>query len=346
MSQVATILEAVASTFEVSKESILKKYTSINIPKKVQEAKMALIYVLREKASLTFRQIAKETNYVSGGSVNTIYQKAADLYEQNHAITEKINIILSKIENFAPVQENEALPEELTADTLEELTADTPEETPEVVSLEESPLSQPVIERDISNVLRTDPKPIEQAANQDDFLYHLDDYQRFEQEQDQVTPDTIQELSFETPPNDNPNKVTVKMDDETANFSTDSILNIVEFGSVELACYYSAIPEREVREMEKEGEIPPKSTQIAKEVNDNARAKLEETAAKKIKLLHEPLKKVLKTRNVSVSPESALFFAFLMFAFSMFMTTKSIKKDNEHFLDKLRNMQTELNQKP
>jgi chromosomal replication initiation ATPase DnaA len=91
MSQVATILEAVASTFGVSKESILQKYTSINIPKKVQEAKMALIYVLREKASLTFRQIAKETNYVSGGSVNTIYQKAVDLYEQNHAITEKIN---------------------------------------------------------------------------------------------------------------------------------------------------------------------------------------------------------------------------------------------------------------
>jgi len=340
MSQVATILEAVASTFGISQESILQKYTSSNIPKKVQDAKMALIYVLRKKASLTFRQIAKETNYVSGGSVNTIYQKAVDLYEQNHAIAEKINTILSKIQNIEPVQENEA------PEAPEELTADTPEETPEVVSVEESPLSQPVIERDISNVLRTAPKSVEQAANQDDVLYHLDDYERFEQEQDQTTPDTIPELSFETPPNDNPNKVTVKMDDETANFSADSILNIVEFGSVELACYYSAIPEREVREMEKEGEIPPKSTQIIKEVNDNARAKLEETAAKKIKLLHEPLKKVLKTRNISVSPESALFFAFLMFAFSMFMTTKSIKKDHEHFLDKLRNMQTELNQKP
>jgi hypothetical protein len=34
--------------------------------------------------------------------------------------------------------------------------------------------------------------------------------------------------------------------------------------------------------------------------------------------------------------------ALLMFAFSMFMTARSIRKDNEYFLEKLRKMNTEL----
>jgi hypothetical protein len=293
-------------------------------------ARGAYIYILREKEKMSFGKIANAIKSDSRGNVHTEYKKAVGLYESNiYNMRDKINEILAKMENTNPTPAEEPEQEQNTFET------ESQEATPEPPSVEQSPLSEPVIERNIDTILRPNP-------SETDFLDDLDDYQAFEASQDEEIPDTIPELGFKTQPNTKPDEVTIQMDDETADFSADSILNMVEFGSVELACFYSQIPEREVREMEREGEVPPKSTEIAKEANDNARQKLEETASKKIKLLQEPLKKVLKKRNVSVSPESALAMAFVMFAFSMFMTAKSIRKDNEYFLEKLRKMNTEI----
>jgi hypothetical protein len=313
--------------------------TDFYAPKKntnALNARGAYIYILREKEKMSFGNIAKAIRAESRGNIHTEYKKAVGLYESNtYNIRDKINEILAKMENTNPTPAEEpeiANQQEQNTFEIESQEATTPEPP----SVEQSPLSEPVIERNIDTILR--PK----TKSETDFLDDLDDYQAFEASQDEEIPDTIPELGFKTQPNTKPDEVTIQMDDETADFSTDSILNMVEFGSVELACFYSQIPEREVREMEREGEVPPKSTEIAKEANDNARQKLEETASKKIKLLQEPLKKVLKKRNVSVSPESALAMAFVMFAFSMFMTAKSIRKDNDYFLEKLRKMNTEI----
>ena len=316
------MLPLICQEFGISEQELFQKdKNNIN----AQNARGAAIFILRKKG-YSFGQIAKELKKNSRGAIHNEYKIMQDYYENNtYNIKEKIDKIMEQLEHSA------------TSNLQEE--SEILEDTTEVIPVEKSPLSEPVIERNIDTILRPEPK---KEVSETDFLDDLDDYQAFEAEQDQQNPDTIPEVSFKTAPDDNPDKVTLQMDEETADFSTESILNIVEFGSVELACFYAQIPEREVREMEKEGEVPPKSTEIVKEANENSRSKLEETASKKIKLLQEPLKKVLKRRNVSVSPESALILSFLVFAFSMFMTAKSIRKDNDYFLEKLRKMNTEL----
>lgn len=316
------MLQLICQEFGITEQELLTKNKNNT---NAQNARGAAIFILRKKG-YSFGQIAKELKNPSRGAIHNEYKIVQDYYENNtYHIKEKIDKVMEQLEHTA------------TSNLQEE--TEVLEETPEVVSVEQSPLSEPVIERNIDTLLRSEPK---KQVSETDFLDDLDDYQAFEFEQDQQNPDTIPEVNFQAAPNDKVNEVTIQMDDETADFSTESILNMVEFGSVELAYLYAQIPEREVRDMEKEGEVPPKSTEITREANDNCRSKLEENAAKKIKLLQEPLKKVLKRRNVSVSPESALVLALLMFGFSMFMTAKSIKKDNEYFLEKLRKMNTEL----
>lgn len=323
------IVEIIGEEFGISKDEVIKPNS-----RQVEQlnARAACIYVLRKKG-LSYGKISPLVKMNSRGNVYLEFQKIEDYYNSNsYNIKDKLDRIMKKVENIEILQ-----PKAEELDLVVEETSET-SETPEVISVAESPLSEPVIERNIDTILRPEPKP----ASETDFIDDLDDYQQFELEQDQQQPDTIPEVNFQTKANDSPDEVTLQMDDDTADFSTDSILNMVEFGSVELACYYSQINEREVRELEQDGEVPPKSTEITKEANENSRNKLEETAAKKIKLLQEPLKKVLKRKNVSVSPESALVLAFLMFIFSMFMTARSIRKDNEYFLEKLRKMNTEL----
>lgn len=323
------IIEAVSQVFGLSQEKLLspsqKNVNELN-------ARGAYIYVLREKG-LSYGKILPLVHLKSRGTVNVEYHKIKDYFINNtYQMQDKINAIMNKIahenhENLEPKIE-------LETKNLQEQ-EEAPEATPESISVEQSPLSEPVIERNIDTILRP-------QLSETDFINELDDYQQFELEQDQQNPDTIPEVNFQTKANDNPDEVTIQMDEDTANFSADSILNMVEFGSVELACYYAQINEREVRELEQDGEVPPKSSEITKEANENSRKKLEETAAKKIKLLQEPLKKVLKKRNVSVSPESALVLSLLMFAFAMFMTARTIRIDNEYFLEKLRKMNTEV----
>ncbi len=318
-----TVLETVSKYYNLPVETILKP--DRHVPEQMN-ARGACIYILREQ-NKSFGDIAKALHLQSRGSVYTEYQRLKDYYQNNtYHFKDQIDNIMEILKTQMPntISEN-ATKTEINTDT----------QTPEPVSVENSPLSEPVIERDIENILRTEPQ-----TDILDELDQLDDYQKFELEQDATQPDPIPEVNFKTKPNGNPDKVTLEMDENTADFSADTILNMVEFGSVEVAYYYAQVNEREVRELEKEGEVPPKSTEIAKEFNENAREKLEDTASKNIKLLEEPLKKVLKKRNVSVSPESALLFAGLMFVFSMFMTARSLKKDSEYFLEKLYKMNT------
>ncbi|WP_448529634.1 helix-turn-helix domain-containing protein [Raineya sp.] len=323
------LLESVCNEFGVSEEKIYAPHKNIE----ALNARGAYIYLLREKQKLSYGKIAQMVGMNSRGNVYNEFIKAKFFYESNsYHFKEKIDKIMQDNDVFE-MDENQ-----FKAKELDEVDTTVADETPEPISVEQSPLSEPVIERNIDTILRPQPQP----QSETDFIKELDDYHQFELEQDRENPDTIPEVNFKTTGSDNPDEVSVQMDEDTANFSTDSILNLVEFGSVELACYYAQINEREVREMERDGEVPPKSTEITKEANENSRNKLEETASKKIKLLQEPLKKVLKKRSVSVSPESALVLAFLMFAFSMFMTARSIRKDNEYFLEKLRKMNTEL----
>lgn len=328
------IIEKVAKAFEVDSRELLSPSKSGYVnDANLADAKNALVFLLKEEG-LSYKQVAEVLERSSKGSIHSEYKLAKELYDTNfRGFANKIN----EIKNLLPQQE---LPTAQTMKTPEQDTQEpeiiSEEPTPEPISVEESPLSEPVIERDISQILRPEAEKIKNT----NLLEELEALNSFEQEIRQENPQTkpIPELSFETPPNDDPKKVKIQMDEETADFSTESILNVIEFGSVELALYYARVPEREVKDLEEAGKVPEHSTEVSREFNENAREKLEDTAKSKIKLLAEPLKKVLKAKNVSVSPEAALVLAFLMFSFAMFMTAKSLKKDADYFLEKIQKM--------
>ncbi len=348
------VIEACANLYGLTKDDILKKKQG-NVNANLAECKALVIYAFRQHLKLSFGQIGKKLNRARQ-TIHQEFQYATTLHENSEKFRDNYLQITSiyptntNTENMEDNLNQEQKENSFNEETQEqevskeevEYAAKYSEENPseqvkvESIAIEESPLAQPVKTRNLNTLVTTNTQTL---GNTDalDELEQLEAQVREETNKVQPGQEEIPEMKFETAQTENTKEVEIKVDPETAAFGADAILNIVNFLSVEATHYYSKVPEQEVREAAKNGEVPKNAPKITQEFNDSTKKKLETNATEKLnKLVREPLKKVLQTNNVKVSPEMALVFGFIMFMGSMVMTARSMRKDADYFLEKLR----------
>ncbi|GIW70424.1 MAG: hypothetical protein KatS3mg101_1171 [Patescibacteria group bacterium] len=303
------ILNRVCRYYNIDLEALLEAKKGLQ-NELLSRARFAAIFLLHEEG-FNFQKIAELLNRKSKGSIYTQYKTAKSWYENNfYNFKEDIE----RIKSFDMKEQTEAPLEYKTEQTdfvdIENMGKEKEPTNPEAEFIplpdpeEVSPLSEPVIER---------------SSQRSSVI---------EEEEDIIDLD-IPIPEFKTVPNPNPGQVTVKADKETIDFSTRQLLTIAEFASVELTYNFVSIDKKEVEE-------EPELEEVVNKANENTRKKLEETASRQIKLLEDPLSKVLEKRNVTISPESALVFGVIMFAFTMYITAQSIKNENKKLLSELK----------
>jgi hypothetical protein len=245
----------VSKVFEVAENLLTGQIPALPYEQevKIRNARCALVYCLRE-SGLSYGNIQKLILYNSRGGIADMYKQAKGFLESNtYHFQEKIKEIQEHLQTYKPM--------ELTSQPQEpeiKANAEPQTETPTPLDVSESPLSEPVIERDTTQILRPEPEKIKNES----LLDELEQLEAFEQELKAQDPkaQTIPEMSFEPAPTGD--KMNVKVDEETIDFSAESVLNIVEFVSVELTCYYSQLSEQDKRLQER---TDPFSQQRSKE---------------------------------------------------------------------------------
>lgn len=220
------------------------------------------------------------------------------------------------------------------------------DDTPEPLAITDAPLAQTPITRNLGSHYKpsAEADAISKGADYDNPFADFDDVVTKTPNTSGGTPidDTVKAAEFEKLPTNTSgsggNTSKIIIDDETADFSTETIVNILNVASTEVCHYYAKIDEETVRKLEKEGEVPKQSTKTVIDINKNAYKTLETTAKTKSELIKDALKKVLINKNISVSPETGLVLMFLMFGFFMFITTKQLKQDGIDAIERMRDV--------
>ncbi len=253
------------------------------------------------------------------------------------------------------VSENiEISPNDTQVASLEEITPndlvfDVEDDTPDPLSVTDAPLAQTPITRDLGSHYKpsAEADAISKGADYDNPFADFDTISpkasAANAKNANIIDDSVAAAEFEKLPTStgggtggNTSKIII--DNDTANFTTETFINVLVVASTEICHHYSKIDEEVVRKLEKEGEVPKQSTKTVIDINKNAHKTLENTAQTRSELIKEALKKVIIHKNVSVSPETALILMFLMFVGFMFMTTKQLKQDGIDAIERMRDV--------
>lgn len=97
----------------------------------------------------------------------------------------------------------------------------------------------------------------------------------------------------------------------------------------------SKIPESKIKIAEIEGLLNEGSIDQVKEVNKNNEKAFKSTVKDQMKMIEEPLKQVLKARNVNVSPETALAGAVVLAGVVIFFQFREVKQQNAELIQKI-----------
>lgn len=230
--------------------------------------------------------------------------------------------------------------------TSNDLDFDVEDDTPDPLSVTDAPLAQTPIIRDLGSHYKpsAEADAISKGADYDNPFADFDDTPNLRQtSKTPIIDDSVAAAEFEKlPTNTNGgggnNTSKIIIDNETADFTTETFLNVLVVASTEVCHHFSKIDAEAVRKLEKDGDVPKQSTKTAIDINKNAHKTLESTAQIRSELLKDALKKVIISKNVSVTPEVALLMMFLMFAGFMFMTTKQLKQDGIDAIERMRDV--------
>ncbi len=242
---------------------------------------------------------------------------------------------------FAPTQEQTPTQEvDILLNNIED-------DTPDPLSVTDAPLAQTPITRDLGSHYKpsAEADAISKGADYDNPFADFDNVviktpntSNIPIIDDSVAAATFEKLPTNTNGGTGGNTSKIVIDNETADFTTETFINVLVVASTEVCHHYSKIDEEVVRKLEKEGEVPKQSTKTAIDINKNAHKTLESTAQTRSDMIKEALKKVIIHKNVSVSPETALVMMFLMFVGFMFMTTKQLKQDGIDAIERMRDV--------
>lgn len=266
-------------------------------------------------------------------------------FDADTTSNENVELTSEPAPTFAPTQEAQTLiqAEEDILNIIED-------DTPDPLSVTDAPLAQTPITRDLGSHYKpsAEAEAISKGADYDNPFADFDNVVTKTSNVKNalnatIIDDSVAAAEFEKLPTNtgggiggNTSKIII--DNETADFTVETFVTLLEVASTEVCHHYSQIDEEKVRKLEKEGEVPKQSTKTAIEINKNAHKKLEDTAKTKAELIKDALKKVVINKNMSVSPEMALFFMFIIFAGFMFMTTKQIRQDGIDAIERMRDV--------
>ena len=357
------VFSAVCHAYGLTKTQILAKQDGTR--QEMQEA-FALITVLLKERGLSFGELALALKAPSRGAICTKHKAAVSWlksgvykdFSNNYAqISQKMpiapeNLVENLNKESEEVFENfdENTPENSENSTMDDIKPtvntfnDVFEVDAQVLSPSESPLAEEVITRDRSNIFPKTNAEIEAISNGAD---PSDPFADFDNEKTEVfEQSTIPEMQLERNPsangaNDTNNGNRVIINEETADFTTTTILTVLETVSVEVCQHYSKIDEDQIRQLAEKKEIPKDSITTVQGINKTSYQTLKTTAHTHIQNVAASLKKVVMAKNIQTSPETALVLMLLIFAGMMYLATNEIKKNSADAIDRLRNVQTE-----
>ncbi len=266
-------------------------------------------------------------------------------FDSDATSNENVQLTNEPTHTFSPIQEQTPIQEQIQEEGLDDLIANIEDDTPDPLSVTDAPLAQTPITRDLGSHYKpsAEAEAISKGADYDNPFADLDNVVTTKTPKTPIIDDSVAAAEFEKMPTNtggstggNTSKVII--DNDTADFTTETFVNVLVVASTEICHHYSKIDEEAVRKLEKEGEVPKQSTKTAIDINKNAHKTLENTAQTRSELIKEALKKVIINKNVSVSPETALILMFLMFVGFMFMTTKQLKQDGIDAIERMRDV--------
>jgi hypothetical protein len=192
-----------------------------------------------------------------------------------------------------------------------------------VISPNDSPLNEPVKER----------------IGGDDFLR--------QSSYSQVTPENplgpnpfmqegdAEELKFEDPEQLLMKQSEEKVEDldketinETSDMLSDVAINLFSMVAPVAAESYYKIPERKIKELEKQDKLPEGTIDHVKQINKEQRNSVTLDKSQK-DLIRKPLSKVLEGKGVKTKPEWVLALCLVAVVVMLWIKARSIKKEND-----------------
>ncbi len=366
------VFSAVGAVYGLTKTQIIKQEKGTK--QELSEAHHLVVLLLKERG-FSYRNIAAAFNKNSGGQFFNAYQNAFTWLEKNiykdfslkyAQITAKMPIVgtyqqLNNLENEpenvfesfegnekdvsenTPINTPENVPERNEAATFEEIFEDNAVQEIEVIAPSDSPLATEMLIRDRTDLFpKSTPEKEAIAAGADPS----DPFADFDTQPTQIPVDSIPEVQFErvsananaTGTASNAGKVVINED--TAEFTTSTILSLLETVSVEVCHQYSQIDDDKVRQMVEKKEAPKDAVITVQGINKHNHDKLQNTASTHLKNVAESLKRVVINKNIQTSPETALVLMLLVFAGMMYMATIEIKKNSIDAIERLREIHT------
>ncbi len=326
--------------------SVMQRTSSSSSQKIYEQAKMWLEKDLYKDFSKNYLSISNHLEIPINTSTNE-QNEVFEHFDGDAISNENVETASELAPTFAPTQEVQT-----PIQVQEEDILDSTDDTPNTLSITDAPLAQEPVTRDLGSHYKpsAEAEAISKGADYDNPFADFDTIVTTKSSNkvvntpnasaidDSVPVATFEKLPSNTNSSTGGNSSKIIIDDDTADFTTETIVTLLEVASTEICHHYSQIDEEKVRKLEKEGEVPKQSTKTAIEINKNAHKKLEDTAKSKAELIKDALKKVVINKNMSVSPETALIFMVIIFAGFMFMTTRQIKQDGIDAIERMRDV--------
>jgi hypothetical protein len=123
----------------------------------------------------------------------------------------------------------------------------------------------------------------------------------------------------------------------SSEWTADLITSIIESEGSRLAYNQTKINEATVQAGENRGRFVEGTHSEVKALNKQNKKSISDLFKNQVEMIEKPLKEVLKSRNVKISPESALIGSVLFSAVVIFLEVRGIKKSNDELIQSIIN---------